>query len=69
MTDHGDYWTIAEEILSTRQLEALRLYDRGLSHTSIAYHMGISRERAGQLVARAGQKIDLELRRRAKESA
>lgn len=63
MTSHADYWTIAERILNPRQLEALRLYDRRLSYRTIALHMNISTQRAHQLVRRAANLIDLELKK------
>lgn len=58
-----DYWTIANRVCTPRQLEALQLADKGLSYRSIAWHLEISPERVGQLVRRATQKIELELRK------
>ena len=60
-----EYWATAAKVCTARQIEALKLYEKGLSHQTIALHLGISRERAGQLVKRAAQKIDLELRKKA----
>lgn len=66
MTDpRDDVWTIAAEILTDRQLEALQLHDRGLSYQDIAFHLDTSRQRAYELVTRSAQKIEIELRRRA----
>lgn len=58
-----DHWPIAHRICSPRELEALQLHDHGLSYRTIALHLGISTQRAHQLVHRAGQKIELELRK------
>jgi DNA-binding CsgD family transcriptional regulator len=63
MTSHPDYWTIAAEVCTPRELEALRLYDQRLSYRTISLHMGISPQRAKQLVDRASQKIDLHRRK------
>jgi len=58
------YWAIAAEVCTPRQLEALRLYDRGLSYRTISGRLDISHQRVAELVTRAGQKIEIELRRR-----
>lgn len=63
MTTNPDYWSTAQRILNPRQLEALQLYDRGLSYQTIALHMGVSTQRAHQLVKRAAFLIALELRK------
>jgi len=63
MTSNPDYWTIANRVLTPNQLEALRLRERGLSYRTIALHLGISNQRAAQLVNRAGQLIELEHRK------
>jgi predicted DNA-binding protein (UPF0251 family) len=63
VTTNPDYWTIAERVLNQRQLEAIRLYDRGLSYQTIALHMAVSTQRAHQLVKRAAFLIKLEQRK------
>ena len=60
-----DSWEIAEHVCTPRQLEALRLADRGLSYQTISLHLGVSDTRARALVRRATQKINLEQRKRA----
>lgn len=63
MTTNADHWAIAERVCTPKQLEALRLYDRGLSYRIIALHLGVSHQRVRELVERATQKIELEIRK------
>lgn len=61
LTRDAAIWEVAERILTPRQLEALRLHERGLSYRTIALHMDISATRVSALVERAAQKINIEL--------
>lgn len=59
-----DHWEIAHRICTPRELEALKLHEHGLSYRMIALHLGVSTQRAHQLVRRSGDKIQLELTRK-----
>ena len=63
MTTNHTYWTTANQVCSPRQLQALQLLNQGLTQPTISLHMGISRERVGQLIRRANQLIELQQRK------
>jgi DNA-directed RNA polymerase specialized sigma24 family protein len=63
MVNDRDNWQTATRICTPQQLTALQLHTKGLSYRTIALHLGISQQRAHQLVDRALQKIELELRK------
>lgn len=56
MTDTDLYWTTAASVCNARQLEVLRLAERGLGRRRIALLLRISPEHARDLLNRARQK-------------
>jgi DNA-binding CsgD family transcriptional regulator len=63
MVNNTNHWQTANRVCTPQQLTALQLRTKGLSYRTIALHLGISQQRAHQLVDRALQKIELELRK------
>lgn len=59
-----EFWTIATQVCTPRQLEALRWKAAGYGDRRIARFMGISKTRVGELLDTAEQKI-----KRQKEAA
>jgi len=53
----GDVDSVAERVLSVRQLEAYRLYEAGMGYKRIALMLGIGPDSARDLVTRASRRI------------